>query len=50
MNHFLAWDIVESPDLTPQGGTLPILEGPGLGFELDQSAVARAAQAWRERN
>ena len=50
MNHFLAWDIVESPDLTPQGGTLPILKGPGLGFELDQSAVARAAQAWRERS
>lgn len=50
MNHLLAWDIVGDPDLTPQGGTLPILKGPGLGFELDHTAVARAAQAWRERN
>ena len=46
MNHLLAWDIVKSPDLTLRGGALPVLDGPGLGFELDEKAVARAAQAW----
>ena len=50
MNHLLAWDIVKSPDLTPQGGVLPVLDGPGLGFTLDHDAVARAASAWRDRN
>ena len=48
MNHLLAWDIVKSPDLTPQGGVLPVLDGPGLGFELDENAVARAAKAWND--
>ncbi len=48
MNHLLAWDIVKSPDLTPRGGVLPVLDGPGLGFELDESAVARAARAWSD--
>lgn len=46
MNHLLAWDIVDSPDLTLQAGRLPVLTGPGLGFELDHDAVARAAEAW----
>ena len=50
MNHFLAWDIVKHPDLTPQRGRIPILDGPGLGFELDHDAVVRAADAHRERN
>ena len=50
MNHLLAWDIVESPDLTPRAGQLPVLDGPGLGFELDHDAVDRAAQAWRDRS
>ena len=47
MIDLLAWDVVKSPDLTLQRGTLPVLDGPGLGFELDEDAVARAAQAWR---
>ena len=46
----LAWDIVGHPDLTPRQGKLPILDGPGLGFTLDQVAVARAAQAWGDRS
>ena len=50
MNHFLAWDIVGHPDLTPRQGKLPILDGPGLGFTLDQVAIARAAQAWGDRS
>ena len=46
MNNFLAWDIVSRPDLALQGGMLPVLDGPGLGFELDWNAVRQAAEAW----
>jgi len=46
MNNLLAWDIVSHPDLTLQDGRLPVLDGPGLGFELDWSAVREAANAW----
>ena len=48
MIDLLAWDIVKSPDLTLQRGALPVLDGPGLGFELDEDAVARAHEAFRE--
>ena len=48
MNHFLAWDIVKKPDLALRDGRLPVLDGPGLGFELDWGAVARAAESSRE--
>jgi muconate cycloisomerase len=44
MNHFLAWDIIDSPELTLKSGKLPLLTGPGLGFELDWDAVARAKE------
>ena len=50
MIDLLAWDVAKSPDLTLQRGTLPVLDGPGLGFELDEDAVARAAQAWNDRS
>lgn len=43
MNRFLAWDIIRSPDLRPRGGRLPVLGGPGLGFEIDHGNVERAA-------
>ena len=46
MNNFLAWDIVRQPDLTLQCGRLSVLDGPGLGFELDWNAVHKAAEAW----
>ena len=46
MNNFLAWDIVKQPSLALQGGMLPVLERPGLGFELDWDAVREAAEAW----
>jgi muconate cycloisomerase len=42
MNHFLAWDILDSPDLTLRSGKLALLPGPGLGFTLDWDAVERA--------
>ena len=42
MNHFLANDIIKEPDLTLRRGRLPVLQGPGLGFEMDWEAVGRA--------
>ncbi len=44
MNHFLEWDIVKTPDLALRNGKLPVLDGPGLGFELDWDAVGRAGE------
>ncbi len=49
MNHLLAEDIIETPDLTLQNGKLPVLAGPGLGFEINWDAVARAAEAHAAR-
>lgn len=46
MTRFLSWDIVKSPDLKPRNGRLPVLEGPGLGFELDWNGVERAKRAF----
>jgi muconate cycloisomerase len=50
MNHLLSWDIVESPDLTLRNGKLAVLPGPGLGFELDWDAIARASELYRQSN
>jgi muconate cycloisomerase len=47
MWQLLAEDIVRAPDLKPVNGALPIGDSPGLGFELDEDAVARAAEAYR---
>lgn len=45
MNHLLIEDIVQCPDLRLRNGQLPVLQGPGLGFELDWDAVSRAEEA-----
>lgn len=42
MNHFLLWDIIKQPDLALHNGKLPVLGGPGLGFDLDWDAVGQA--------
>jgi L-alanine-DL-glutamate epimerase-like enolase superfamily enzyme len=42
-------DIVSSPSLTPRKGVLPIGVKPGLGFDLDEAAVARASAAYRSQ-
>lgn len=47
MNHLLTDDIIDSPDLRLVRGQLPVIEAPGLGFELDWDAVARAEEAYR---
>ena len=49
MTRFLEWDIVKQPDLRPVGGRLPVLDGPGLGFEIDWDGVERAKRAYSER-
>jgi L-alanine-DL-glutamate epimerase-like enolase superfamily enzyme len=48
MNHFLCWDIVKSPDLKLVNGKLPVLKGPGLGFELNWDNVERAAALFKK--
>ena len=48
MNHLLAWDIIDSPNLELQKGKLPIVSGPGLGFSLNIDAVEAAKQAFLE--
>ena len=50
MVQLLAEDIVAAPPLATMDGRLPVIDGPGLGFELDQDAVARAAERWRQRH
>ncbi|MEE9336284.1 MAG: mandelate racemase/muconate lactonizing enzyme family protein [Granulosicoccaceae bacterium] len=46
MGHFLKEDIVESPNMAPIVGRLAAIDRPGLGFDLDTDAVARAANAY----
>lgn len=48
MNHFLSWDIIKSPDLKLLNGKLPVLDGPGLGFELDWDNVKQAAELFEK--
>jgi muconate cycloisomerase len=48
MMHLLAEDIIAAPDLRLRDGCLDIIQGPGLGFELDADAVARAAERHRK--
>ena len=48
MWQLLAEDIVIRPSLVPKDGALPISGLPGLGFELNRDAVARAAEACRK--
>jgi L-alanine-DL-glutamate epimerase-like enolase superfamily enzyme len=49
MNHFLIEDIIERPALKLIAGRLPVLSGPGLGFELNWDAVARARESHQKR-
>ena len=44
MTHLLKWDIIKSPDLSLNKGRLALLSGSGLGIELDDDAVAQAAE------
>ena len=47
MNHLIAEDIISAPDLRLDAGQLPVSELPGLGFELDEDAIGRAAERYR---
>jgi L-alanine-DL-glutamate epimerase-like enolase superfamily enzyme len=44
MNHLLTSDIIASPDLSLKDAKLGVFELPGLGFEIDPDAVAKAAE------
>lgn len=48
MCQLLQEDIIASPDLTLTSGRLGIVQGPGLGFELDGDAVARGVERYRQ--
>jgi L-alanine-DL-glutamate epimerase-like enolase superfamily enzyme len=50
MWQLLQEDIVESPDLTPNAGKIPVMSAPGLGFPLNEDAVGRAAEAYGKKN
>lgn len=50
MNHLMETDIINSPDLTLQNGGLPVLDGPGLGFEINFEAVQEAKEKYKIRN
>ena len=41
----LASDVISSSKLSLVEGRLPVLSGPGFGFEADSDALARAAEA-----
>ena len=47
MHQLLVEDLISTPDLTLARGKLGVLEGAGLGVELDRNAVERAAELYR---
>jgi muconate cycloisomerase len=47
MHQLLEEDLISSPCIEPQNGKLGIWKTPGLGFELNRDAVARAAERYR---
>jgi L-alanine-DL-glutamate epimerase-like enolase superfamily enzyme len=47
MNHLLETDIIKTPDLTLFEGSLPTLDGPGLGFEINHEAVKEAEERYK---
>jgi muconate cycloisomerase len=49
MHQLLTEDLVAAPDLTPVEGKLALFDRPGLGFELDGDAVARAQERYRSQ-
>lgn len=47
MCQLLEHDVIASPRLVPENGTLGVIDGPGLGFELDREAVKAANDRFR---
>ena len=43
MNHLLTSDVIASPDLSLKDAKLGVFDAPGLGFVIDDDAVAQAA-------
>jgi L-alanine-DL-glutamate epimerase-like enolase superfamily enzyme len=49
MWQLLEEDIIESPDLKPVNGFLPVSMKPGYGFDLNRDAVARAHESYMQQ-
>ena len=49
MNHLLTNDIISSPDLILEKGSLKVIKGPGLGFQLDENAVKDAEDKYLDK-
>lgn len=41
-------DVIEGGPFCPKGGVVPVPDGPGLGVTLDQTALARCHQRYRD--
>ncbi len=41
-------DVIASGPFAPRGGALPVPSGPGIGVELDRTAVARCHERFRQ--
>ena len=50
MNHLIESDIISFPDLSLLSGALPVIDGPGLGFEIDFEAVQEAKEKYKIKN
>jgi L-alanine-DL-glutamate epimerase-like enolase superfamily enzyme len=48
MHQLQVEDLISAPDITPKKGKIGLLDGPGLGFQLNPDAVARAAERYRQ--
>ena len=47
MNHLPESDIIKIPDLSLFEGSLPTLDGPGMGFEINHEAVKEAEERYK---
>jgi L-alanine-DL-glutamate epimerase-like enolase superfamily enzyme len=45
-SQLLEEDLIKGPDLEPVSGNIPVIDRPGLGFDLASNAVRRAARAY----
>ena len=49
MWQLLEEDIVQTPDLNPKVGKIPVMSAPGLGFTLNEDAVGHAMEAFEKQ-
>ena len=49
MWQLLEEDIVQTPDLNPKVGKIPVMSAPGLGFTLNEDAVGHAMESFEKQ-